>query len=274
MTCVVDDPDGDRVVMPQYEHIAVDVSDGVATISITRAGRGNSLTTETYLELREAVRLAEVDDGVEIIVFSGEGRFFATGGDLDEALVKVETQDILAIHRGFDATPFAAIQNSEKVTIAAVNGICVAGGLMIALCCDICIAAEDARFGIPEGRVGLADPWFPILLEASPNPSLARFLMLSGKPFDVETAKSVGIVGESVAPEALMTRVAELTAELRMTTVGARRRYKRFMNGRRPIVTTERLAHMMLEPDVIERLRAAWGDRDRGRSERAPGGRQ
>jgi enoyl-CoA hydratase/carnithine racemase len=244
-----------------YENLEVAIRDGVVWIRIDREARGNSLSRDTYAEIRTATRLAEVDDDVDVIVYTGTGRFFATGGDLDEAIGYIEAQDLLTLQEWFDITPFDTIQSSEKVSIAALNGMCMAGGLMLAKSCDIVVAADNVNFAIPEGRVGLADPWIPSFFRYAANPSLARLMMFSGKQFSTDEAMQIGIVGEVVAPDQLLARVEAMVGEIRQTTPWARRRYKRYLNAYRELISKEGMGQTYLEPDVIEGLRKAWGNR-------------
>jgi enoyl-CoA hydratase/carnithine racemase len=249
-----------------YQNLDVAVRDGVMWIRIDREARGNSLSRDTYAEIRTATRLAEVDDGVDVIVYTGTGRFFATGGDLDEAMRYIEDRDLLTLQEWFDITPFDTIQSSEKVTIAALNGLCMAGGLMLAKSCDIVVAADDVKFAIPEGRVGLADPWIPSFFRHAANPSLARLMMFSGQQFTTDVARQIGIVGEVVAPDRLQPRVEEMVGEVRQTTPWARRRYKRYLNAYREVISKEGMGQTYLEPDVVEGLRQAWGNRRKAAS--------
>ena len=244
-----------------YEHLDVAVRDGVTWIRIDREKRGNSLSRDTYHEIRTATRLAEFDDDVDVIVYTGSGRFFATGGDLDEAIGYIEKRDLLTLQDWFDITPFDTIQSSEKVTIAALNGLCMAGGLMLAKSCDIVVAADTVRFAIPEGRVGLADPWIPSFFRHAANPSLARLLMFSGRQFSTDEAQQIGIVGEVVTPDRLLPRVEEVVQEVRQTTPWARRRYKRYLNAYREVISKEGMGRTYLEPDVVEGLTRSWGER-------------
>jgi len=246
-----------------FTDVRFSVDDGVAWVQLDRLARGNALSANTYRELRDATRMAEADPSVDIIVFTGTGASFATGGDLDDVLEVIEGTDPLAIYRFIDATPFESILESEKVTVAAINGKCLAGGLMLALSCDIRIAADQVTFAIPEGCVGLADPWLPMLLASSGNQSLVRYFMFTGLPFTTAQAREMGLLAEVVPPDELIARCHGLVGELRRTTIGARQRYKQHIKTQRPRVSSESMARMVREPDVLEGLRAGWAQRER-----------
>ena len=120
-----------------FEQLEYQVSAGTAFIRLNRPEALNSFTSKLYSEVKDAFRLSMADDNVDIIVITGSGRAFATGGDLHEVLERIEDANPLALYAYDDHMPFETIKHCSKTTIAAVNGICVAGGLALASCCDL-----------------------------------------------------------------------------------------------------------------------------------------
>jgi enoyl-CoA hydratase/carnithine racemase len=140
--------------VPEFEQLHYSVDDGVATVRLDRPEHLNAFTSQLYGEVKWAMWKATADDSVDVVVITGTGRAFATGGDLKETLARLESDDPLAMHAFFDNLPWHDVRDCPKVVIAAVNGLCLAGGLITALCADISVAAASARFGFAEGRVG------------------------------------------------------------------------------------------------------------------------
>lgn len=141
--------------------IVCEKKNGVAWIYLNRPAKLNSFTPESYALLRDTVRSVEADDGIDILVITGSGRAFATGADLQALEEAISSDDPTAIYEFGNHLPFDAVRDCTKVTIAAVNGLCLGAGLIIAALCDLIVASADASFGIPEGRVGIADPFCP-----------------------------------------------------------------------------------------------------------------
>ena len=230
------------------------VAGGVARIRLNRPDQLNAFTSRLYGELKLAVRQAGADPSVDIIVLTGTGRAFATGGDLKESLVRLESGDPLAMHAFYDNFPWSEIRACPKVVIAAVNGLCLAGGAIVALCCDISVAVESARFALTEGKVGMADSLGPALLHARVGTAKLKYLVLTGRMIDAREAERIGLVTEVVPDERLEDRVAEIVAELRETSPEARRRYKELVNSHTPLPADGGVP--VFSPEAMEALRA------------------
>jgi len=131
-----------------FEQLEYTISDGIATLRLDRPAALNSFTTQLYREVKNGVRLAAADPEIDIIVITGTGRAFATGGDLSETLARMEDPNPLALHAYDDNMPFETIKHCGKTTIAAVNGICVAGGSASPRCatCSWLYAARVSAF--------------------------------------------------------------------------------------------------------------------------------
>jgi enoyl-CoA hydratase/carnithine racemase len=126
--------------------------------------------------------------------------------------------------------PFQAMVDCPKPIIAKVDGLCLAGGLILAGLADATIASTRAEFGVPEGRVGVADAFCPVLLPPSIGLSRARYMMTSGERIDAETALAWGLVLK-VAPLAdLEAAVQEVVAQFKKVSPDSRRIYKRAAN--------------------------------------------
>ena len=240
-----------------YEHLRLDVEEGVATLTLDRAGGRNAFSTDFYAEVRDAVRRADVDDAVSCVVFTSAAEDFAVGGDLREMLRYLQgEQPSWDIWKFRDTLPFESIRACRKPTIAAVHGICVGGGFATAISCDFVLSAPDARFGTPETKVGLIDGLVgPALYGQVPLPVL-KFLLFSGELVDAEYAFRVGIVFEIHERHKLMPRARELARTFAANGQGIIADYKRtFRSYELPVVYEDTMRTLYTDPATQERVK-------------------
>jgi enoyl-CoA hydratase/carnithine racemase len=194
-----------------YAHIRYDAADRIATITLNRPERLNAWTTTMEREVREAVRVAAADDGVRVIVLTGAGRGFCAGADMD-LLQGIQAGGATAAAEG--ARPFDAAARPDfqrkysyfpavpKPVVAAINGPVAGLGLVIALYCDVRLAADGAVFTTSFSRRGLvAEHGISWLLPRLVGPAHALDLLLSARKLDAATALRIGLVNQ-VLPEA------------------------------------------------------------------------
>jgi enoyl-CoA hydratase/carnithine racemase len=247
-----------------------EVGDGVATITMNRPEALNAFKSTGYEELRWAIRAARVDPEVDIVILTGTGRAFAPGGDLEETLGYLESDDPLAMYAFYDRLPWRDFVECPKVTIAAVNGLCMGGGLIGALSCDIVVAARSATFALAEARVGVADALAPAVLFGKVSTLKAKYLLFTGKSIDADEAERCGMVTEVVPDERLTARCAEIVAELRQTSPVARRVFKQHMHRLLPQPVEHGGFETLEGTEVLEGLHA-FQERRPARFSRDPG---
>lgn len=193
--------------------IAFEHADGVATISFDRAEKLNSLTLSMYEDLAAAFDEVRDNDGIGVAILTGSGeKSFCVGADL--------TESIPALSEGrFDISHWDGAHQKHtrlfKPVIAAVNGLCLGGGFEIMLSTDIRLAADGARFGLPESGVGVvpAGGTLTRLARQIPYP-WAMELMLLGEQIDAPTALRYGLLNRVVARENLMTEARRIADAL------------------------------------------------------------
>jgi enoyl-CoA hydratase len=211
--------------VPAFETILYAVSDAVATITLNRPERLNTIVPPMPDEVEAAVGLAIRDSDVKVIVLRGAGRAFCAGYDFGggfehwgEAMMtdgKWDPGKDFAMATAPEVAPtqkLMAIWRSPKPVIAQVHGYCVGGGSDFALCADLVIASEDAVIGTPYSRMWgayLSGMWIYRL-------GLARtkFHALTGRPLNGRQAADVELINEAVPFAQLEDRVAALAAEL------------------------------------------------------------
>lgn len=186
------------MTIPSPRTFAFELSRGIATITLDRPQRLNSLTFEVYRELGDTLRALGGVSEARAVVLTGRGRGFCSGGDQDEIiadLLERDIQGLLAFTR-LTGRLVQIIRELQKPVIAAVNGVAVGAGAVIALACDLRIAARTARFGFIFPRVGLsgADMGAAYLLPRVVALGHASELLFMGEIIDAEHALRIGLV--------------------------------------------------------------------------------
>jgi enoyl-CoA hydratase len=188
----------------------------VARLTLTRADKLNPLDWDTVRELKDAVADIDARRDIFAVVVTGRGRSFSAGGDLEGYLTLYRHPDRFAAFLDDFYKMLTAIEASPKIYIAAVNGVCVAGGIELLLACDLAIAADTARIGDGHLNFGqLPGAGSSQRLPRAVGLLRAKHLMLTGELLSAEEARQIGLVN-SVAPAAdLDGAVSRLVDQLR-----------------------------------------------------------
>lgn len=168
---------------------------------LNRPDKLNPLGTVTLRELVAVARWFDEQPQVKVVVIGGHGRAFSAGADL-AAFTAVDS-DTAALRAAADAgrQMAEAIEAMTAVTVARIHGHCVGGALVLAAACDLRVAAEDARFSIPEVDLGIPLAWGGIpRLVREIGPALAKELVLTCRPFDAAEARRPGSSTGSCPP--------------------------------------------------------------------------
>jgi enoyl-CoA hydratase/carnithine racemase len=201
-----------------YEALLYDVSEHIATITLNRPERLNALSPQMREELLVAVNASNSNDDVRVIVITGAGRGFCSGGDVKAMNERNESGAGTALEETMVPARDAAVlamRDSRVPIIAAVNGAAAGAGMNIALACDIRIAADNAKFGQTFARRGLHPDWGgTYFLPRLVGMAKACELIFTGKMIDAAEALRLGIVTEVTAADALMPAVRALAAEI------------------------------------------------------------
>lgn len=204
--------------------------DGViAWCVIDRPAARNAFTPAMYYGLKRAVRLVNTDPDLAALIITGVGDVFAPGGDLGG---RTEPGDTPPDNMGHEVLPFLAIRDSNAPVIAAVNGICQAGGLLVAMMADIAVASDQATFRVPELLRGIPDATYAAALPAHVGIAVARDLLLSGRRFDAAEAQRIGLLSRVVAHDDLRSAAVDAAHEVLQTAPAARAQVKRMLNER------------------------------------------
>jgi len=195
-----------------YKNILYEVRGPMALITINRADKHNAISLATLDELQQAAAVAAADDEVRVITFTGAGdRSFASGSDLEEVLHRDLKKALEPIVQGLADQ----LERTPKPTIAAINGICMGGGLEVALGCDLRIASKTARFATPEGKLGIipgggATARLPRIV----GRGWGMEMLLMGEPIDAERALQIGLVTRLTEPDELLPEAQRMAEHL------------------------------------------------------------
>ncbi|HEX5572210.1 MAG TPA: enoyl-CoA hydratase-related protein, partial [Ktedonobacterales bacterium] len=195
-----------------------EVSDGIATVTFNRTDKLNALTFEVYAQLRQLFDDLRYDDAVKVVILTGAGDAFCSGGDVNEIIGELFERDTKG-HIEFTRMTGAVVQHMrllEKPIIAALNGMTAGAGSVLALASDLRIASERARFAFLFTKVGLtgADMGAGYLLPRIVGMGRALELLLLGDTIDAATAERYGLVNRVVAHEELLPKTYELARRL------------------------------------------------------------
>ena len=192
-------------------------ADGVATLTLNRPDRLNALSTQITDDLLEALPRLAADAAVGAIVLTGAGRAFCAGGDVKrmaaETAPRSSEEDVARLRSRMEVSRL--LHEIPKPTIAMVNGPAVAGGLALALACDLRIAAASAKLGDTSGKFGLLpDEGGAWLFPRAMGLDRALKMTLLGEVYDAETAQRLGLVTETVPDAELAARTLALATAL------------------------------------------------------------
>ena len=196
------------------EKIALGVADGIATITFRNPSKLNAWDGQMLEELKTAVGDVAGREDARVLVFTGEGRAFSVGADMNWFTPEPQTHrfrlQARSAHDFFDA-----IEDLEKPVLAAINGICVGGGLELALSCDLRVAAEGAQFGFPEVNAGIIPGSGGCSrLARLVGVGVAKELILTGEMISAAEAKAMGLVNAVVPTDQLMAKTREYAEKI------------------------------------------------------------
>jgi enoyl-CoA hydratase len=190
--------------MTNGDVLLIDTHDRVRTLTLNRPQARNALSTELRNRFFAALRDAEVDDDVDVVILTGADPVFCAGLDLKELGDSAELPDI---------SP--QWPSMTKPVIGAINGAAVTGGLEFALYCDILIASEQARFADTHARVGLLPTWgLSVRLPQKVGVGLARRMSLTGDYLSAADALRAGLVTEVVPHDELLPTARRVAASI------------------------------------------------------------
>ena len=189
------------------DEIGYSVDGHIASVTLLRPEKLNAMTDEMYRAIGEALKQADADPEVRCVILSGSGRAFSSGHDLLEF---GERQAWMP----WSGDRFDIGLETAKPIIAAINGYCLAGGLELALYCDIRICDTTAQFGCPEPRWGILHGYGALRTPGLVGSSDAMRLLLTGEFIDAAEALRIGLVSKVVEPSELIATANDMAAKV------------------------------------------------------------
>jgi enoyl-CoA hydratase len=189
-----------------YQHLAFEVADRIATITVSRPDKLNALNDATIAELGRAIDDARAREDVGAVLLTGAGRAFVAGADIAELVGQTPATAQRRALAG--QSVFRSFETSPKPTLAAVNGFALGGGCELAMACHFRLASDVAKFGQPEVKLGITPGYggtqrLPRLV----GRGRALQLLLTGELIDAQEALRIGLVN-AVVPTAELLPVA------------------------------------------------------------------
>jgi enoyl-CoA hydratase/carnithine racemase len=240
----------------------IDHDGGIRMIVIDNPAKRNALDERMYRQLAALWKELAQDPGCRAVILTGSGGAFCSGADLAENLMALPDVDTF-VDEAFLKSAFF-----PKPIIAAIDGACVAGGLELALGCDVRLASTSARIGLPEPRWGI----FPSgggarKLADEIGYARATELLLTGRLIGAQEALALGLISEVVAPERLTERALAVAAQIAANSPAACYAIKRYLHAARAPSTAlasleDDLTAFARDADLAEGVAAFLGKRE------------
>jgi enoyl-CoA hydratase/carnithine racemase len=246
---------------------------GTVWLTLDRPDRRNAMTANMYFGIRRAIDRLNQSSNLHALVITGTGDVFAPGGDLggqhDDG--DVDYGALL----GTAALPFDAIRESRKPIVAMVNGLCMGGGLLIAMLADVAVASDRAVFAAPELRRGVADAYHAAILPEQVGIAVARDMLFTGRRLNATEALSHGLIARIATHDELRVETDRVLHDLLLSAPRARTALKRLINARYGSVDKITFDESLAGDEAIEGFTAfvekrapSWAPDDTGASDR------
>lgn len=206
--------------------VKVEVEDYIATVTYDRPP-ANATNDEAYIELRDAFYALEARDDIKVVIFTGAGKIFMAGNDLDEFGEFYDRGKATAYYDTI-RNAYLSVKNCTYPVIGAINGSCAGAGCAFAGCCDVLITVEKAKFILSEIKVGIigADGFASLLVPEK----VLRYMALSGNPVTAEQIHGWGGIHMVVPRETLMAEARAVAGEFAANSRRALLLWKKCLN--------------------------------------------
>ncbi|MGJ7912749.1 enoyl-CoA hydratase/isomerase family protein [Neobacillus sp. LXY-1] len=195
------------------EHLLVEKLGPVLSLTLNRPESLNAFSPEMILGLKDAIRNAQIDEDIQVIVLSGSGRSFSAGGDVKTMGQAGGVQ--VYEHIGKLNELILLMKDTEKPIIAAVHGFAAGAGFNLVLACDLIIAAEESKFALSFSQVGLiSDGGGSYFLPRLIGPHLAKQFFFTAEPISAERLYQLGVINYLVPQEKLQEETTKLALKL------------------------------------------------------------
>jgi enoyl-CoA hydratase len=196
------------------ERLLVEKQGPIGWLTFNNPARRNAVSIDMWEAIPKALDRFEQDPQIRVIVLKGEGdKAFVSGADVSQYEKQRSSAEGIQHYEEIAVRVQERLQECDKVVIAMIRGYCLGAGVNISLCCDLRLAAEDARLGIPAAKLGLGYRASSLKnLVDTVGPAYAREVLLTGRQFSAEEAKTMGLVHRVVPVAGLESLVVETCA--------------------------------------------------------------
>ena len=193
------------------DRLTADVSNGIGRLVFNQPQKHNAISFDMWKGIADAMSAFASDESLRVVIVSGAGdTAFSAGADISEFDEKRASNESIESYDRAAQQAVESLVHFEKPTIAMVQGYCIGGGAELALSCDLRIASEDARFGIPAAKLGLAYRWNEVYpLVQLVGPSVAKEILFTGRQFSAEEALQMRLVNRIVPRSQLESSVED-----------------------------------------------------------------
>jgi methylglutaconyl-CoA hydratase len=214
---------GDRgIVGSDNARVLASVAGGIMTLTLNRPDKKNAIDIRMIGELKAAIAAADLDAGVKIVALRGAGQDFCAGLDLNELLESADLTPAQNEARAWDlGEVFVRLRRLPKVTVAVVEGRCLAGGCGLATACDLVLASSGAQFGYPEINRGFVPAMVMTMLRRLVGEKVAFDLAASGRIMNAAEAERLGLISRVLAAEGFAAAAAAALAQLASLSASA-----------------------------------------------------
>ena len=240
-------------------HLLMEQRGPLAYVTVNRPEARNALTTAMYFGIKLACDRVNADPDLHALVITGTGDVFIPGGEMSSRHTD-GTFGIEPYLGGVDILPFHTLRSSVKPVIASVNGICQGGGLIIAMCADLCVASDRAVFRAPETLRGVVDVNLATLLPNHVGVALARDMLMTGRRVNAAEAERIGLIARVCAHDDLEAETERAARDLLKAAPRTRAEVKRLINSRYGAID-EITFHLSLHSEEIVEGFAAFTEK-------------
>lgn len=209
--------------------IQLSIAESVARLRLNRPDVLNALSPGLLVELIERCGELSQDETVRVVLLEGAGMHFCAGADLPQFTVSMQSDPQGTADLGRRAAD--AIASLPQITVAAIRGYCIGGALVLSAACDMRVAADDARFSIPELDAGIPLSWGGMAhVVRLVGESRANDLVLTCRPFDADDALNAGFIGRIIPADKFHEEVSSLVDSIAAKPRIVLRQTKRKLN--------------------------------------------
>lgn len=204
------------MLVSKTERMIAEKDGAIGWITFNNPARHNAVSMVMWEALFDIVNDYERDETIRVIVIKGAGeKAFISGADISEFEEKRSSPETTRAYNATSHKANKALKQASKPTIAMIRGYCIGGGVALALSCDIRIAADGAKFGVPAARLGLGYEYDGVrkLMDVV-GPSFAKEIFFTARQFTAQEAVAMGLVNRTVADDRLESYVREYAATI------------------------------------------------------------